>query len=285
MTARASVVFPEPDSPTSARHSRSCSWSETPSRTCRAPWNALHAGTSSSAAASAGASRAGSAARADPAELADADAAGAVAGRDRDRRRRRLLAGRKHRGQRGANTQPGRPRPGRRHAAGDRLEQPARRDVRDRADQLARVRVRGLDEERIDRALLDDAPRVHDEHAAGQAADRRQVVADVDAPHVSWLCAQLAHGREHVRLRRHVEPGRRLVEHDQRGPQQERHREADALLLAARELVRIAAQELAVAAGRRTSASARDGCARRSVRLAVLVDHLRELRADAQRRG
>ena len=43
MIARASVVLPEPDSPTSARHSRAWSWSETPCSTWRAPWNASHA--------------------------------------------------------------------------------------------------------------------------------------------------------------------------------------------------------------------------------------------------
>jgi len=33
-------------------------------------------------------------------------------------------------------------------------------------------------------------------------------------------------------LRRHVEPGRRLVEHDHARPTRERHRKADPLLLA-----------------------------------------------------
>ena len=46
---------------------------------------------------------------------------------------------------------------------------------------------------------------------------------------------------EHLGLDRRVEPGRRLVEDEERGILRERHRDHDALLHAARELVRVAA--------------------------------------------
>ena len=51
-------------------------------------------------------------------------------------------------------------------------------------------------------------------------------------------------------LRRHVEAGGRLVQHDQIGLAGQRHGDADALLLPARELVRIAARAGAPDAGR-----------------------------------
>ena len=59
--------------------------------------------------------------------------------------------------------------------------------------------------------------------------------------------AEHAYRLENVGLRGHVQPGRWLVQHDHPGPARERHRQADALLLASRQLVRITAQESAVA--------------------------------------
>ena len=50
--------------------------------------------------------------------------------------------------------------------------------------------------------------------------------------------------RDDLLLRRHVEAGRRLVEHDEGRVAGERHGDADALLLAAGQLVRIAPQEI-----------------------------------------
>ena len=106
MIARASVVFPEPDSPTSARHSRSWSWSETSSSTCRAPWNALRPVTSSSAASAAGAARPGSAATTEgpssPTRMQRALWPGATATAGGGASSQAGIAA----GQRGANTQP-----------------------------------------------------------------------------------------------------------------------------------------------------------------------------------
>ncbi len=110
-----------------------------------------------------------------------------------------------------------------------------------RRDEPARVRVRGGPEQLVRRRQLDDPAGVHDGDAGGERADDGQVVADVERRHLV-RGGQLAHGAEHVRLGGDVEAGRRLVQHDHARPAGERHREADALLLAARELVRVAAQ-------------------------------------------
>ena len=59
--------------------------------------------------------------------------------------------------------------------------------------------------------------------------------------------AQSAHGLEHVCLSRHVETGRRLVEHDDARAVRKRHRERNALLLSAGQLMRVAVEEDAVA--------------------------------------
>ena len=98
--------------------------------------------------------------------------------------------------------------------------------------------MRRPQEERARRPDLDDAPAVHHGDLGRQRRDDGEVVADVDGGDAVRL-AQVAHGREHVRLRRDVEPRRRLVEDDHARPVRERHRERDALLLAAGELVRI----------------------------------------------
>ena len=56
--------------------------------------------------------------------------------------------------------------------------------------------------------------------------------------------AELAHEVEHRRLDGHVEARGRLVHDQQRGLGHQRHGDDDALLLAARELVRIARETL-----------------------------------------
>ena len=77
--------------------------------------------------------------------------------------------------------------------------------------------------------------------------------------------AQVAHRLEHARLRRDVEAGRRLVEHDHVRPAGERHRDRDALLLAAGELVRVAAQEGVVGRQRDLARAPRAARAARSL--------------------
>ena len=101
-----------------------------------------------------------------------------------------------------------------------------------------------------------------------------------------WAGAEVAHRLEHVRLRRHVEPGRRLVQDDHAGPVGERHRERDPLLLAARQLVRIAAQEHVVAREQHLAERLDDARAPLLVGRAEAVRRQRlvELRLDLQRR-
>ena len=118
-------------------------------------------------------------------------------------------------------------------------------DVGDRLDELARVGMRGCPEKLVRRPALDDTPGVHDRDTVGDERDDGEVVADVERGDAVRL-AELAYRLEHVRLGRHVEPGRRLVEDDHARPAGEGHRESDPLLLAAGELMRVAAQELSV---------------------------------------
>ncbi len=76
-----------------------------------------------------------------------------------------------------------------------------------------------------------------------QPADHGEVVAHVDRGDAVGA-AHAADRVEHVPLRRDVESGGRLVEHDQRRPAGERHGQADALLLPAGQLMRIAPDQL-----------------------------------------
>ena len=92
---------------------------------------------------------------------------------------------------------------------------------------------------------LDDPPGVHHRDAVGQLGDHGQVVAHVQRRD-AVAAAQVAHRLEHARLRRDVEAGRRLVADDHVRPAGERHRDRDALLLAARQLVRVAREERVV---------------------------------------
>ena len=97
---------------------------------------------------------------------------------------------------------------------------------------------------------------------------------------------QLADRLEHVGLGAHVEPGRRLVEHDHRWSTRERHRQADALLLAAGELVRITTQELGRPRQQDLFHHLDHAVAARLVAAAEPVElhHLQQLAIDAQRR-
>ena len=99
-------------------------------------------------------------------------------------------------------------------------------------------------EDVVERALLDDPSRVHDDHAVGDVGHDAQVVGDQDHPGAG-LVAQLAQLVEDLRLDRHVERRRRLVGDQQLRRARERHRDHHALAHAARELVRIRAQPLA----------------------------------------
>ena len=107
-----------------------------------------------------------------------------------------------------------------------------------RRDQAARVRVPRSFEEPLGRPLLDELARVHDADPVADLGDDAEVVRDVQDRDPGFR----AEAREQVddlRLRRHVETGRRFVEHEHLRLACERHRDRHALLLAAGELVRI----------------------------------------------
>ena len=105
---------------------------------------------------------------------------------------------------------------------------------------MPRVRV-----ELVGVRQLDDLAEVHDRHAVAHVAHDRQVVGDEDErqPEVALEVAQQV---EDLRLDRDVERGDRLVGDDQLRLERERAGDADALALAARELVRVAVVVLGV---------------------------------------
>ena len=177
-----------------------------------------------------------------------------------------------------------RPSPWWRDVAWNRLEGKSGGDVRDRLDEPARVRVTRTREEALHRSGLDHPARVHHEHALRKHRDSREVVTDVDRADVV-LATEFAHRFENVRLSGDIETGRRLVEDDHLWSEQERHGDADALLLAAGELMRISAEKRGIGRERDLAerlADAIEGLARRC-RPPVRLDHLDQLRPDRQR--
>ena len=119
-------------------------------------------------------------------------------------------------------------------------------EVRDRGDERARVRVAGPLDDLVRRGVLDDPPRVHHDDPVGHPRDDGEIVRDVHHRH-PLLVPQAQELAEDAVLGQHVEPGRRLVEHGDRGLAHARHRDRDALLLAARELVGVAPREPRIA--------------------------------------
>ena len=72
------------------------------------------------------------------------------------------------------------------------------------------------------------------------ALDHRHIVADEQEGEAE-IGLQLHQQIEHLRLHRHVERGHRFVGHDQLGLRRQGAGDGDALALAARQFVRIAA--------------------------------------------
>ena len=262
-TQRASVVLPEPDSPTSARHSRGLIARSTSNSTCRVPYEAQTPRTATSA-SSTSISGAGTA----PGRAAAASARTAACRMQRTTcssatsssggwaaRHAFLRVGAARR-----EEAAGRAVAGARRRPRDADERVDAGQLRDRLDEPPRVRMPRSAKQRPRRPDLDEPAAVHDCHAGREGRDDGQVVAHVDGRD-AVRGAEVAHRREHVRLRRDVEPRRRLVEHDHARPVRECHRQRDALLLPARELMRVAP-----AGTRRRSAAAPRRAPRRSVR-------------------
>ena len=242
---RASVVLPEPLSPTIARHSPSLTANETPCRTCRCPYRAEMSVTASAAE---------SAALADPLTAS---------------RGGRMLTSTRSEARKHANCVPGpdvgRPghvqaplgshRAARPERTASRSPADPRRMARDSLDrrllvgpgrgeqQAAGVGVKGRGQHVAGGAELDHPARVHHRDLVGDLGDDGQVMRDVDRRDAVVL-AQPLDRVEDPALGGHVQSGGRLVEHDQVGLRRERHRQRDALLLAAGELVRVGVQDL-----------------------------------------
>ena len=128
--------------------------------------------------------------------------------------------------------------------------------------------------------MLDDLAAVHDDHLVGDLGDDAEIVGDHDDRHPE-LFLELVHQLEDLRLRRHVERGRRLVgDHEVRLVDQ-RHRDHHALAHAARELVRIVVDAL-LRVGMRTDFITSSAARRASLLRDVVVHEHRllELPAD-----
>ena len=130
-----------------------------------------------------------------------------------------------------------RPRFGMGHRAADRRQPLARHRLhaRHRAQQRARVRMAGCGEELSHRRELDDLAEIHDGHVVGHLRDHAHVVRDQHQRHALGLL-QAAQQRQNLRLRRDVERGGRLVGDQDLGIGGEGEGDADPLAQAAAQL-------------------------------------------------
>ena len=125
----------------------------------------------------------------------------------------------------------------------DPLVLAARDRLRVRREERHRVRVERPAEELLRGRQLDDLAEVHHRDSVGDVADDGEVVGDEEVRQVEVLL-QLDEEVQHLRLDRDVERRHRLVGDDELRPEHEGAREADALPLAAAELMRVAAGRL-----------------------------------------
>ncbi|MNV69296.1 hypothetical protein D3C71_1622010 [compost metagenome] len=100
--------------------------------------------------------------------------------------------------------------------------------------------MRGVREQLLGGGHFHHLAQVQHHHAVAQVLDHVQVVRDEEHRQAQAL-AQIGQQVDHLRLNRHVQRRQRLVGHDELGLHGQRARHADALALAARELVREAA--------------------------------------------
>ena len=122
-------------------------------------------------------------------------------------------------------------------------------------EQRARIRMQRRLVDRLRRTDLDDVPEIHDGNPVGDVPHDRQIVRDEQVREAELLL-QILHQVDHLRLNRDVERAHRLVGDDDLRIGRERAGDADALTLAAGELVRISVAVLA-ATGRPSRAATR----------------------------
>ena len=286
---RASVDFPLPDSPTtpSVSPARSSIDTSVRTRTASVPRpkvleieRPVSTGPGARSSPGTGASRSGSACS----DALRVEAAVQVPGLARERR---VLARAPRLGDRAAI---GEHAPDGRAAhlgqpAGDRGQRTlvlARTQPREAAEQAGRVGMARVREHRAGRSLLDEPPRVEDADALADPRDDVEVVRDEQDGRAE-LGAQRRDQIEHLGLDRRVEPGRRLVEDQQLRVLRERHRDHDALLHPARQLVRVAPHDDLEVGDLDPAQHLERLLARRFPRRAADLERLGDLRADPHR--
>ena len=107
-------------------------------------------------------------------------------------------------------------------------------------EQRLRIGMVRAREHLVGRRLFDDAAEIHDRDAVGEVLDDAEIMADEQVGEVE-LVAQVHEQVEDLRLDRHVERRDGFVADQNLGLHRERAGDADALALAAGELMRIAA--------------------------------------------
>ena len=115
-------------------------------------------------------------------------------------------------------------------------------EARQALEQAGRVRMQLAPEDFAHRSLLDHLPRIHHTDPVADPRDDAEVVADVQDRRRE-RALQLGDQVEDLRFGRHVESRRRLVHDQQIGIVGEGHCDQHALLLAATQLMRIAAED------------------------------------------
>src|SRR5439155_23277839 len=118
---------------------------------------------------------------------------------------------------------------------------PLRFRIRDRHRRQQRfgVGVPRRDIKRAGRRHLDDATEIHHRNALADVFDHREIMGDKEISQPEFLL-QILQQIDDLGLDRHVQRRHRLIADDQLGLDGERARDADALALAAGELIRIA---------------------------------------------
>ena len=114
------------------------------------------------------------------------------------------------------------------------------RCVKGRGQQLLGVGVLRVGEYFCGKALLDNLTALHDDQAMREGADDFQIVADEEEAELATLLDRTQQGND-LGLDRNVERGGWLVENEEVGFEDKGAGDCDALALAARKLVRIAA--------------------------------------------
>ena len=121
---------------------------------------------------------------------------------------------------------------------GERVFVFVRRHVGDAAEKPARVGVARAAEYLGGAPFFDRLPRIHHAHALAGLENQPHIVRDINHRGAGFA-PQFAHDFDDGGLDRHIERGRRLVQQQQIGLGQKRHRDDRPLLLPARQLVRI----------------------------------------------